>query len=165
MSRYLIDQIERNPRIIVTPRTQITALLGKDQLEGVELLDTSRQQTTAMAVRGLFVFIGAQPSTRWLAGQLAEDSRGFLLAGANIPEAQLDDRNRLPCSWKPARPGSSPSATSAAGQSSEQRPQSGKARWRYGWYSNASRPPAVRPRIRPAPTQKAATPHRPRHPA
>ena len=126
MSRYLIDQIERTPRIIVTPRTQITALLGKDQLEGVELLDTSRQQTTAMAVRGLFVFIGAQPSTRWLAGQLAEDSRGFLLAGANIPEAQLDDRNRLPCSWKPARPGSSPSATSAAGQSSGQRPNRGR---------------------------------------
>jgi len=158
MSRYLIDQIERNPRIIVTPRTQITALLGKDQLEGVELLDTSRQQTTAMAVRGLFVFIGAQPSTRWLAGQLAEDSRGFLLAGANIPEAQLDDRNRLPCSWKPARPGSSPSATSAAGQSSGQRPQSGKARWRCGSCSNASRPPEVPSQTRPAPTATAAMP-------
>jgi thioredoxin reductase (NADPH) len=105
MSRYLIDQIERTPRIIVTPRTQITALLGKDQLEGVELLDTSRQQTTAMAVRGLFVFIGAQPSTRWLAGQLAEDSRGFLLTGTNIPEAQLDDRNRLPLFLETSRPG------------------------------------------------------------
>ena len=49
MSRYLIDQIDRNPRITVTPRTQVTALIGKDQLEGVHLLDTSRQQTSAMA--------------------------------------------------------------------------------------------------------------------
>ena len=36
MSRYLIDQIERHSRITVTPRTQVTALLGTDQLEGVE---------------------------------------------------------------------------------------------------------------------------------
>ena len=105
MSRYLIDQIERNPRIIVTPRTQITALLGKDQLEGVELLDASRQQSTALMVRGLFVFIGAQPSTEWLAGQLAQDSHGFLLTGTNIPEAQLEDRNRLPLFLETSRPG------------------------------------------------------------
>ena len=105
MSRYLIDEIERNPRIIVRPRTQVTALLGEGQLEGVKLLDTNRQQTTALAVRGLFVFIGAQPSTQWLAGQLAEDSRGFLLTGTNIPEAQLDDRNRLPLFLETSRPG------------------------------------------------------------
>jgi len=105
MSRYLIDQIERNPRIIVTPRTQVTALHGKDQLEGVELLDTSRQQSTALVVRGLFVFIGAQPSTQWLAGQLAQDSHGFLLTGTNIPETQLEDRNRLPLFLETSRPG------------------------------------------------------------
>jgi thioredoxin reductase (NADPH) len=105
MSRYLIDQIERNPRIIVTPRTQITALLGKDQLEGVELRDTRRQQSTALMVRSLFVFIGAQPSTEWLAGQLAADSHGFLLTGTNIPEAQLEDRNRLPLFLETSRPG------------------------------------------------------------
>jgi len=105
MSRYLIDQIERNHRIVVTPRTQVTALLGKDQLEGVELLDTSRQQTSALAVRGLFVFIGAQPSTQWLAGQLAEDTHGFLLTGTNIPEAQLDDKDRIPLFLETSRPG------------------------------------------------------------
>jgi thioredoxin reductase (NADPH) len=104
MSRYLIDQIERNPRIIVTPRTQVTALLGKDQLEGVDLLDTSRQQTSALAVRGLFVFIGAQPSTQWLAGQLAEDTWGFLLTGSNIPEARLDG-DRMPLFLETSRPG------------------------------------------------------------
>jgi thioredoxin reductase (NADPH) len=105
MSRYLIDQIERNPRIIVTPRTQVTALLGQDQLEGVQLLDISRQQTSALAVRGQFVFIGVQPSSQWLAGQLAEDSRGFLLTGSQIPEAQLDDRDRLPLFLETSRPG------------------------------------------------------------
>jgi thioredoxin reductase (NADPH) len=105
MSRYLIDQIERDPHIIVTPRTQVTALIGKDRLEGVQLLDTSRQQKSALAVRGLFVFIGARPSTLWLAGQLAEDSRGFLLTGTNIPEAQLEDVDRMPLFLETSRPG------------------------------------------------------------
>jgi thioredoxin reductase (NADPH) len=105
MSRYLIDQIERNPRITVTPGTQVTALLGKDQLEGVELLDVGRQRTSALAVRGLFVFIGAQPSTQWLAGQLAEDTRGFLLTGSNIPQAHLDDRDQVPLFLETSRPG------------------------------------------------------------
>jgi thioredoxin reductase (NADPH) len=105
MSRYLISQIERHPRIIVTPRTHVAALLGTDQLEGVELLDASRQQTPALTVRGLFVFIGAQPSTQWLAGQLAEDTRGFLLTGTNIPEAQLNDAGRIPLFLETSRPG------------------------------------------------------------
>ena len=105
MSRYLIDQIERDPRITVTPRTQVTALLGKDQLEGVQLLDTSRQQTSALAVRGLFVFIGARPATGWLAGQLAQDNRGFLLTGTSIPQTQLDDTSRLPLFLETSRPG------------------------------------------------------------
>jgi thioredoxin reductase (NADPH) len=105
MSRYLIDQIERNPRITVRPGTQVTALLGKDQLEGVELLDTGRQRRSVLAVRGLFVFIGAKPSTQWLAGQLAEDTRGFLLTGSNIPQAHLDDRDQVPLFLETSRPG------------------------------------------------------------
>jgi thioredoxin reductase (NADPH) len=105
MSRYLIDQIERNPRITVTPRTQVTALLGKDQLEGVELVESSREQRSALAVRGLFVFIGAQPSTGWLAGQLAEDSHGFLRTGTSIPQAQLGDTGRTPLFLETSRPG------------------------------------------------------------
>ena len=105
MSRYLIDQIERNPRITVTPRTQVTALLGKAQLEGVELLETSREQRSALAVRGLFVFIGAQPSTGWLAGQLAEDSHGFLLTGTSIPQARLGGTGRTPLFLETSRPG------------------------------------------------------------
>jgi thioredoxin reductase (NADPH) len=105
MSRYLIDQIERHPRITVQPRTHVTALLGADELEGVQLLDTDRRQTSVLAVRGLFVFIGAQPATGWLASQLAEDAHGFLLTGSNIPEAQLEDKDQAPLFLETSRPG------------------------------------------------------------
>ena len=105
MSRYLIDQIERNPRITVTARTQVTALLGQERLEGVLLTGSGSARTWSLAVRGLFVFIGARPATRWLAGQLAQDNRGFLLTGTSIPQAQLEDTSRLPLFLETSRPG------------------------------------------------------------
>jgi thioredoxin reductase (NADPH) len=71
----------------------------------VELAETSREQRSALAVRGLFVFIGAQPSTGWLAGQLAQDSHGFLLTGTSIPQAQLGDTGRTPLFLETSRPG------------------------------------------------------------
>jgi thioredoxin reductase (NADPH) len=105
MSRYLVDQIERDPRITVMPRTLVTALIGKDQLEGVQLLDIGTQQTSELAARGLFVFIGAQPATGWLAGQLAEDAHGFLITGAGIPADKLDDAGQIPLFLETSRPG------------------------------------------------------------
>jgi thioredoxin reductase (NADPH) len=105
MSRYLIDQIERDPRIVVTSHSQVTALLGEDRLEGIELLDTSDQTTSTLPLRGLFVFIGAQPSTNWLGGQLAQDNRGFLLTGSSVPEAERDDSGLVPLFLETSRPG------------------------------------------------------------
>ena len=162
MSRYLIDQIERDPRIIVTRRTQITALLGKDQLDGVALLDTSRQQTSALAVCGLFVFIGAQPSTQWLAGQLAEDTHGFLLTGSNIPQAQLDDAHRMPLFLETSRPGVFAVGDVRSRSVKRVATAIGEARWRCGSYSNASRPPGQRSQTRPALAGTAVMLHSPR---
>jgi thioredoxin reductase (NADPH) len=105
MSRYLIDQIERDPHIIVMPRTQVTALLGDDQLDGVELVDTATQETSQLPVHGLFVFIGAEPATAWLAGQLAQDARGFLRTGTSIPEDSLGDAGWTPLFLETSRPG------------------------------------------------------------
>jgi thioredoxin reductase (NADPH) len=89
MSRYLIDQIERHPQIRVRPWTEVSALIGDRELEGVELTDSRRQGRSTVPVCGLFVFIGARPSTTWLDDQLATDNRGFLLTGADIPPARL----------------------------------------------------------------------------
>jgi thioredoxin reductase (NADPH) len=105
MSRYLIDQIEQEPRITVTPRTQVTALLGKDQLEGVRLLDMTTQQTSELPVSGLFVFIGAEPATEWLAGQLAADAHGFLITGAGVPADKADVTGQMPLFLETSRPG------------------------------------------------------------
>jgi thioredoxin reductase (NADPH) len=104
MSRYLIDQIERLPQIQVIPHTQVTALIGIDELESVELLDSTGRSST-LPTRGLFVFIGAQPATGWLEGQLATDSHGFLLTGTAIAISQLDAPDQAPLFLETSRPG------------------------------------------------------------
>ena len=40
--------------------------------------------------RALFVFIGAEPRTAWLRGQLSVDHHGFILAGQDLQLTHLD---------------------------------------------------------------------------
>lgn len=105
MSRYLIDRIEQNPRIIVWPRTQVTALTGVGQLQGVRIGRDGRQDEAELAVGGLFVFIGARPRTSWLAGQLAQDSHGFLLTGTGLPAAESSGETTPRLFLETSRPG------------------------------------------------------------
>ena len=52
--------------------------------------------TSTQRVGGLFVFIGATPTTEWLDGQLALDDHGFVLTGADIPVAELESVELAP---------------------------------------------------------------------
>jgi thioredoxin reductase (NADPH) len=105
MSRYLIDRIEQNPRITVWPGTQVTALIGASQLEGVRIGRAGPPAESELAIRALFVFIGARPRTDWLAGQLAEDGHGFLLTGTDIVAAGLVGETTTPLFLETSRTG------------------------------------------------------------
>ncbi len=83
MSRYLIEQIARLGNVEVRTRSEAVAAHGEDgRLRAL----TIRGADGAEAVEELdacFVFIGAAPRTDWLAGVVARDERGFILAGAD----------------------------------------------------------------------------------
>jgi thioredoxin reductase (NADPH) len=103
MSRYLISEIERHPGIVVVPRSEVTALVGEEGLEGVELRNNVTEETSIVELRGLFVFIGAEPGTGWLGGQLAEDENGFLLTGADV--GSYDGQGQAPLALETSTPG------------------------------------------------------------
>jgi thioredoxin reductase (NADPH) len=106
MSRYLIDRIEQNSRITIWPRTQVTALTGPaGQLQGARIDRGADEGESELAIRGLFVFIGAAPGTGWLAGQLAEDSHGFLLTGTDLPPTEEASETTAPLFLETSRPG------------------------------------------------------------
>lgn len=105
MSEYLIAQIEHEPNIHVVPRTQVTRLIGDNVLEQVELTDNKSREISCLPICGLFIFIGATPSTKWLDGQLAEDEHGFLLTGTNVPPSCLSAPAQVPLLLETSRRG------------------------------------------------------------
>ena len=80
MSRYLVDRVERSPRIEVMTETEVVALHGGAVVESATLQsrDGGREEVDTSAV---YVMIGADPCTEVSEGMLAVDDAGFLLCG------------------------------------------------------------------------------------
>jgi thioredoxin reductase (NADPH) len=106
MSRYLVDQVERNESIEVCLHSEVVELDGERELETVTIADTRSGERTRVPARALFVFIGALPHTEWLDGQLASDDAGFLLTGRDLSERQRSEYNgEQPWFLETSRPG------------------------------------------------------------
>jgi thioredoxin reductase (NADPH) len=84
MSRYLINELDRNDRAQVQTYSQVTELKGDDGLEAVVIEDTQTGARTETECKALFVFIGASPHTDWLGGCVETDENGFLLTGRDL---------------------------------------------------------------------------------
>jgi thioredoxin reductase (NADPH) len=89
MSRYLIRRIEENPRITLHARTQITALLGNDRLEGITWHNDATGETQSREIAHVFLMTGAIPNTAWLDGCVALDEKGFVRTGADLRPEDL----------------------------------------------------------------------------
>ena len=96
MSRYLVDQIERNDLVQVCLHSEVVELGGERELETVTIADTRSGERSAVPAKALFVFIGALPHTEWLEGQLATDDAGFLLTGRDVQDGSLAEHNGDP---------------------------------------------------------------------
>jgi thioredoxin reductase (NADPH) len=83
MSRYLLDRIGRTPRIEVLRHAEVRELLGEQTLDGLVVEDNRTGERRRIDAAALFVFIGAEPHTGWLAGRVALDRHGFVLTGAS----------------------------------------------------------------------------------
>jgi len=106
MSRYLVDQVERNPSIDVRKHTEVAGLHGEHELEALTVADNRTGERSQVASKALFVFIGASPHTEWLDHQLATDKAGFLLTGRDIGADALDEfRGEQPLFLETSRPG------------------------------------------------------------
>jgi thioredoxin reductase (NADPH) len=130
MSRYLAVQVLRHPQIELAPHTEVRELLGDGELEGVTVEDNRDGTQRELPVRGLFVFIGAEPHTKWLADQLALDRGGYILTGRDLstegPPGGPPGPDRLPLETSmpgvlaagDARSGSMKRVASAVGEGS-----------------------------------------------
>lgn len=85
MSRYLIDRIEAAPNIELMFNTEVVTVEGTDgSLERLRWRSRfAPGDVHTLDVRNLFLFVGADPATGWLAGcGVTLDRGGFVVTGA-----------------------------------------------------------------------------------
>jgi thioredoxin reductase (NADPH) len=80
MSQYLVEQVQALENVSVRTHSEAVAAEGDGQLRALRVRDGAGAEST-IEVDACFVFIGALPRTEWLAGVVARDERGFVLAG------------------------------------------------------------------------------------
>jgi thioredoxin reductase (NADPH) len=108
MSRYLADRIERNPKVEVLLHTEARELVGDRELQALIVENNQTGERRRLEARKLFVFIGAEPYTRWLGDQLALDDRGFILTGRDAVRSAGDcarEVGHTPYLLETSRPG------------------------------------------------------------
>jgi thioredoxin reductase (NADPH) len=83
MSHYLIDQIQKTPRIQLRPLTELERVEGNGRVERVALktIDRATEVEDADAV---FIFIGTRPRSAWLPGDVLRDGKGFVKTGRDL---------------------------------------------------------------------------------
>jgi thioredoxin reductase (NADPH) len=91
MSRYLIKEIEWNPRVSVRPHSEICDGGGHGRLDWLDVRDRTTDAVERMEVGGLFLLLGAEPHCDWLPSDVARDEHGFVLTGRDVPTERWGD--------------------------------------------------------------------------
>jgi thioredoxin reductase (NADPH) len=107
MSRYLVDRIEADKRIVVRRNTKIVALEGDEFLTRLRINDPGGDETLVSSA--LFSFIGADPASEWLSGFASLDDRGFVLTDRAVGRERLNGPwealGRSPLPFESSHPG------------------------------------------------------------
>jgi thioredoxin reductase (NADPH) len=107
MSRYLVERIEADDRIVVRTNARISGLDGDQTLTTVRV--SSTEGDSVLPCAALFSFIGADPSAGWLMACAALDDRGFVLTDLSLDDEHLDERwellGRRPLPFETSYPG------------------------------------------------------------
>lgn len=104
MSDYLVRQIAHLPNVTVRLNTEVVDGDGAHALERLRLRDLARGTVETVPAEMLFVLIGAQPHTDWLADTVLRDRHGFILTGRDLPPGRSPSA-RPPMRFETSVPG------------------------------------------------------------
>ena len=93
MSDYLIQELATTRNVEVRSHARVVDGRGEYGLESVAVEDTETGHREELPATAMFVLIGAQPRTEWLADVLTRDAAGYIKTGSDVPaEAWLLER-------------------------------------------------------------------------
>lgn len=106
MSDYLVQQIRSRPNVRVWLGAEAIAGFGDGKLEEITIKDHARKVEETIPTPALFVLIGAQPRTEWLADSVQRDPKGFILTGPDVKLAESGwPLERRPMRYETSVPG------------------------------------------------------------
>lgn len=85
-SKVMAERVLTNPKIKVYWNSLVEEFLGVEakKVTGLRIRDKITDKITDVAVEGVFVAVGHEPSTRWAKGVLALDDEGYIESKACI---------------------------------------------------------------------------------
>ncbi len=120
MSKYLIERIEAQPNIEVVLRTEVTRLHGGENLTDVSWRNADTGEETRRRMRHLFLLVGADPNTDWLARcNVALDHKGFVRTGVGEGRHPLETNLSGTFAIGDVRAGSIKRVASAVGEGAQ----------------------------------------------
>lgn len=83
-SKIMQQRVLTHPKISVLWDHEVVEVLGENAVSGLRVRNTKTQTETELSVEGLFVAIGHQPATNWLAGQLPTNEAGYIVPANGV---------------------------------------------------------------------------------
>jgi thioredoxin reductase (NADPH) len=91
MSQYLLDRISRQPTISIVSHSTVRAIDGAGRLERVDIENSTTSTRQTLDAAALFVLIGAEAHTQWLADLIEFDHDGFIVTGSDLSARVRDE--------------------------------------------------------------------------
>ncbi|WP_367185285.1 FAD-dependent oxidoreductase [Rugamonas sp.] len=93
MSSYLVERIAATPNIVLHTHTELAQLDGEGEcLARVTWKNNLSGESTTAHIRNVFLFIGAEPNTRWLdACGICVDEHHFIRTGSDVMQDPCGD--------------------------------------------------------------------------
>lgn len=96
MSDYLIKRLHSLDNVTICEHCEIVEAIGTDWLGGVKYKVTGTTELTMVDVPMdyMFIFIGAQPRTRWLVGTIQLDENRYIKTGGGVTPPPVEHAPR-----------------------------------------------------------------------
>ena len=77
-SKIMAERVMNNPKVEVIWNTQVTDVLGENEVKGLRLQNLKTNEESQLEVEGFFVAIGHKPNTDVFAGQIETNDVGYI---------------------------------------------------------------------------------------
>ena len=88
-SKAMQHRVENTPNLRVLYNTEVEEVLGDQVVEGLRMINNFTNETSEIAITGLFIAIGHKPNTDIFADQLTMDETGYLITDPKTAKTNM----------------------------------------------------------------------------